>query len=459
MFNLVKGTHDVILDEAQKYTYIENVLQNTAQLFGYKEFRTPIIETSELFLRSVGDSSDIVRKEMYTFEDKGGRSITLRPEITAGIVRSMVNAKLFAMQDYPVKGYYTGPCFRYERPQQGRYRQFNQFGIECIGITSPHRDAEVISMGFDSLVFLGFENVTLKINTLGDDESRENYKKALRDYFGSHIENMCNDCKERYQLNVLRILDCKDPDDQEIVKNAPKISEFLSENAKQSFEIIKKDLDFLNIPYEVDESLVRGLDYYSGVVFEFHYTSSKGKNYGAIGAGGHYGKLVSEIGGPEVEGCGYAMGIERLASVMSDDNLFEDLTDTTDIYVMPLGERATAASLGIANYLRVSGYNCEVCLEGKGMSQMFKKAERRNALYAIIVGDNELDNDEFVIKNLASQEQFKVSSDDLLKKFDELLNFEGRKHFECCDGDCDCEGDCDCDESEENKGCCCRHKE
>ena len=459
MFNLVKGTHDVILDEAQKYTYIENVLQNTAQLFGYKEFRTPIMETSELFLRSVGDSSDIVRKEMYTFEDKGGRSITLRPEITAGIVRSMVNAKLFAMQDYPVKGYYTGPCFRYERPQQGRYRQFNQFGIECIGITSPHRDAEVISMGFDSLVFLGFENVTLKINTLGDDESRENYKKALRDYFGSHIENMCNDCKERYQLNVLRILDCKDPDDQEIVKNAPKISEFLSENAKQSFEIIKKDLDFLNIPYEVDESLVRGLDYYSGVVFEFHYTSSKGKNYGAIGAGGHYGKLVSEIGGPEVEGCGYAMGIERLASVMSDDNLFEDLTDTTDIYVMPLGERATAASLGIANYLRVSGYNCEVCLEGKGMSQMFKKAERRNALYAIIVGDNELDNDEFVIKNLASQEQFKVSSDDLLKKLDELLNFEGRKHFECCDGDCDCEGDCDCDESEENKGCCCRHKE
>ena len=459
MFNLVKGTHDVILDEAQKYTYIENVLQNTAQLFGYKEFRTPIIETSELFLRSVGDSSDIVRKEMYTFEDKGGRSITLRPEITAGIVRSMVNAKLFAMQDYPVKGYYTGPCFRYERPQQGRYRQFNQFGIECIGITSPHRDAEVISMGFDSLVFLGFENVTLKINTLGDDESRENYKKALRDYFGSHIVNMCNDCKERYQLNVLRILDCKDPDDQEIVKNAPKISEFLSENAKQSFEIIKKDLDFLNIPYEVDESLVRGLDYYSGVVFEFHYTSSKGKNYGAIGAGGHYGKLVSEIGGPEVEGCGYAMGIERLASVMSDDNLFEDLTDTTDIYVMPLGERATAASLGIANYLRVSGYNCEVCLEGKGMSQMFKKAERRNALYAIIVGDNELDNDEFVIKNLASQEQFKVSSDDLLKKLDELLNFEGRKHFECCDGDCDCEGDCDCDESEENKGCCCRHKE
>jgi len=453
MFNLVKGTHDVILDEAQKYTYIENVLQNTAQLFGYKEFRTPIIETSELFLRSVGDSSDIVRKEMYTFEDKGGRSITLRPEITAGIVRSMVNAKLFAMQDYPVKGYYTGPCFRYERPQQGRYRQFNQFGIECIGITSPHRDAEVISMGFDSLVFLGFENVTLKINTLGDDESRENYKKALRDYFGSHIENMCNDCKERYQLNVLRILDCKDPDDQEIVKNAPKISDFLSENAKQSFETIKKDLDFLNIPYEVDESLVRGLDYYSGVVFEFHYTSSKGKNYGAIGAGGHYGKLVSEIGGPDIEGCGYAMGIERLASVMSDDNLFEDLTDTTDIYVMPLGERATAASLGIANYLRVSGYNCEVCLEGKGMSQMFKKAERRNALYAIIVGDNELDNDEFVIKNLASQEQFKVSSDDLLKKLDELLNFEGRKHFECCDGDCDC------DESEENKGCCCSHKE
>ncbi len=465
MFNLVKGTHDVILEEAEKYSYIEQILQNTAQIFNYKEFRTPIIEHSELFARSVGDSSDIVRKEMYTFEDKGGRNITLRPEVTAGIVRSMVNAKLFALQDYPVKAYYTGPCFRYERPQQGRYRQFNQFGVECIGITSPHRDAEVISMGYDSLIFLGFKDVTLKINTLGDDESRENYKKALKEYFGKHLENMCSDCKERYELNVLRILDCKVPEDQEIVKNAPKISDFLSENAKNSFETIKRDLDFLGIPYEVDESLVRGLDYYSGVVFEFHYVSSKGKSYGAIGAGGHYGKLVAEVGGPEVEGCGYAFGIERLASVMNDDNLFEDLSDNVDIYLMPLGERANAASLGIANYLRVSGYRCEICLENKGMSQMFKKAERRNALYAIIIGDNELENDEYVIKNLASQEQFKVSSDDLLKTFDELLNFEGKKETECCEGDCCCGDDSKCDSDndheencDENKSCCCKNK-
>ncbi|MBP5694051.1 MAG: histidine--tRNA ligase [Bacilli bacterium] len=445
MFNLVKGTHDVILDEAQKYTYIENILQNTAQLFNYKEFRTPIIENNELFTRSVGDSSDIVRKEMYTFEDKGGRLITLRPEITAGLVRSMVNAKLFANQDFPLKAYYTGPCFRYERPQQGRYRQFNQFGVECIGITDPHRDSEVISMGYDSLIMLGFKSITLKINSLGDNETRENYKNALREYFGAHIQDMCEDCKQRYELNVLRILDCKTPNDQEIVKKAPRISDYLSPAARESFETIKKDLDLLGIPYEVDDSLVRGLDYYTGVVFEFQYISSKGKDYGAIAGGGHYGKLVSEIGGPDVEGCGYAMGIERLASVMTDDDLFEDLTSNLDIYIMPLGNLAVEASLQIANFLRVSGYTCEICLENKGMSQMFKKAERRNALYAIIIGENELTNKEFVIKNLISQEQIKVKADDLLDKLDELFNFEGKKKFECCEGDCDCDSDCDCE--------------
>lgn len=457
MFNLVKGTHDVILDEARKYSYIEVVLERTAELYGYKEFRTPIIETSELFLRSVGDSSDIVRKEMYTFDDKGGRSITLRPEITAGTIRSMVANKLFAMQDYPIKGYYCGPCFRYERPQQGRYRQFNQFGVECAGVISSERDAEVISMGYNSLMMLGFQNLELKINTLGDEESRNKYKEALKEYFSQYIDTMCEDCKERFKLNILRILDCKVKEDREIIDKAPKITDFLSESAKKDFDTVLTNLDKLGIKYTIDHELVRGLDYYSGVVFEFHYTSSQGKNYGAIGAGGHYNKLIHELGGPEIEGCGYAMGIERLASVMEDDNLFTDIEQFLDVYLMPIGERAINESLSIANVIRMSGYTCDICLENKGMSQMFKKGERRDALYALIIGDNELDSHKFVLKNMMSQEQIEVKENELIDVLDDL--FAEDEHDEHChcgeDHECECENHHD----DEHCHCGCHHKE
>lgn len=457
MFNLVKGTHDVILDDARKYSYIEVVLERAAELYGYKEFRTPIIETSELFLRSVGDSSDIVRKEMYTFDDKGGRSITLRPEITAGTIRSMVANKLFAMQDYPVKGYYCGPCFRYERPQQGRYRQFNQFGVECAGVIRSERDAEVISMGYNSLLMLGFQNLELKINTLGDEESRNRYKEALKDYFSKYIETMCEDCKDRFKLNILRILDCKVKEDREIVDKAPKITDFLSESAKKDFETVLNNLDKLGIKYTIDPELVRGLDYYSGVVFEFHYTSSQGKNYGAIGAGGHYNKLVHELGGPEIEGCGYAMGIERLASVMEDDNLFTDIEQFLDVYLMPLGERAINESLSIANLIRMSGYTCDICLENKGMGQMFKKGERRNALYALIVGDTELDSHKFILKNMMTQEQIEVNENELIDMLDDLFAENDHEHHCNCGEEHECE--CGNHHDGEHCHCGCHHEE
>lgn len=457
MFNLVKGTHDVILDDARKYSYIEVVLERAAELYGYKEFRTPIIETSELFLRSVGDSSDIVRKEMYTFDDKGGRSITLRPEITAGTIRSMVANKLFAMQDYPVKGYYCGPCFRYERPQQGRYRQFNQFGVECAGVIRSERDAEVISMGYNSLLMLGFQNLELKINTLGDEESRNRYKEALKDYFSKYIETMCEDCKDRFKLNILRILDCKVKEDREIVDKAPKITDFLSESAKKDFETVLNNLDKLGIKYTIDPELVRGLDYYSGVVFEFHYTSSQGKNYGAIGAGGHYNKLVHELGGPEIEGCGYAMGIERLASVMEDDNLFTDIEQFLDVYLMPLGERAINESLSIANLIRMSGYTCDICLENKGMGQMFKKGERRNALYALIVGDTELDSHKFILKNMMTQEQIEVNENELIDMLDDLFAENDHEHHCNCGEEHECE--CGNHHDGEHCRCGCHHEE
>ncbi len=427
MISVVKGTHDVILDEASKYTYVEQILIRTAELYGYKEFRTPIIESTPLFVRSVGDSSDIVRKEMYTFLDKGERSITLRPEFTAGIVRSMINNKLFVDQDYPRKAYYVGPCFRYERPQQGRYRQFNQFGVECVGVDNAFRDNEVIVLAYNSLKMLGFKNITLKINTLGDEESRANYKQVLKEYFKEHIDSMCSDCHDRLELNPLRILDCKVPEDQEIVKNAPKMSEFLTNSAKKYFGDVLDLLEDNEIKYEVDDSLVRGLDYYSGVVFEFHYTSKNGKNYGAIGAGGHYNKLVKELEGPQIEGVGFAMGIERLVSVMNDDEMFNEieLEDTEiDIYCLPIGQENIKYCLKLTNYLRSFGYSCEICLENKGMSQMFKKAERRKAKIALIVGENEIKNEEVVLKDLTTKIQSTVKNDDLIETLDNIFESE-----------------------------------
>ena len=428
MFSVVKGTHDVILEEATKYSYVEEVLTKIATLYNYKEFRTPIIESNELFNRSVGESSDIVRKEMYTFLDKGNRLITLRPEMTASTIRSMVNAKLFANNDYPIKAYYLGPNFRYERPQQGRYRQFNQFGIECCGVNNFYRDVEVIALGYNALKMLGFTNLKLKINSLGDQETRNDYKKALTSYFGEKIEQMCEDCKERYTKNILRILDCKVESDQEIIKDAPTLDKFYSKNAKEHFDNVLKALDEIGIEYEIDHSLVRGLDYYTGVVFEYHYTSKLGKNYGAIGGGGHYANLIKEIGGPDLEGVGLALGIERLVNVMNDDNLFDSLEEGLDIYIMPLGEKAINESNKIANFLRLNGYSCDICLESKNFGQMFKKAQRRNAKYALIIGDNELESKNVVIKDLALEKQETVANDDLLEYLDEKFDVEEHHH-------------------------------
>ena len=428
MISVLKGTHDVILDEARKYSYIEELLVKVAELYNYKEFRTPIIESNELFVRGVGEGADIVRKEMYTFLDKGNRLISLRPEFTAGIIRSIVNNKLYAINDFPIKAFYVGPNFRYERPQQGRYRQFNQFGIECVGVDNFYRDVEVISLGYNALKLLGFNNIKLKINSLGDAESTKNYRIALNEFFKDKIDSMCDDCKDRFNKNILRILDCKVPSDIEIIKNAPKISDYLSENAKKEFEDVLKSLSNLNIDYEIDNNLVRGLDYYTGVVFEYQYTSSLSKNYGALGGGGHYSNLVKEIGGPDLEGVGLAFGIERLASVMNDDNLFDDLSQKLDIYIMPFEQKYYEKALKISNYLRLNGYSVDVCYESKGFSQLFKKAERRNALFALIFGENEIESKTFVLKNLKTTEQIVIKDNELLEKLDELFELNEDEH-------------------------------
>ena len=421
----VKGTHDIFGEETNAYERVESMMKSIAELYAYNGVRPPVLEYNSVFVRGVGESSDIVRKEMYTFPDKGDRLLTLRPEFTAGIMRLVVQNKLYATNELPLKLYYVGPVFRYERPQLGRYRQFNQFGVESIGHNSPMNDVEVIVLAYTILCSLGLEGVTIKINTLGDEESRNNYRTALKEYFKNHIDNMCEDCKSRYELNPLRILDCKVPEDRPIIDGAPQIGDYLSDASKARFEQVQDALATLQIPYEIDEGLVRGLDYYSETVFEFHYVSKTGANYGAIGAGGHYGKLMQELGGPELPGVGFSFGIERIVSVLKDDNLLEDTKNELDAYVMPLGEEALLVSEEIAVYLRNSGgFKVDLCFDKTKLGNMFKRASAKNAKFAVIIGEEEMNNDSVIVKNLSSQEQITVKVDELIDKFDELLTKE-----------------------------------
>ena len=417
----VKGTHDIFGKDNNAYEKVESLMKSIAEIYAYHGVRPPVMEYNSVFVRGVGESSDIVRKEMYTFPDKGGRELTLRPEFTAGIMRLVVQNKLYAVNELPLKLYYVGPVFRYERPQLGRYRQFNQFGVESIGHNSALNDVEVIVLAYTILCSLGLEGVKIKINTLGDEESRNNYRQALKEYFAAHIGNMCEDCKNRFELNPLRILDCKVPEDRPIIEKAPKIGSYLSESSKTRFDEVLAALEELQIPYEIDQSLVRGLDYYSETVFEFHYKSSAGNDYGAIGAGGHYGKLMSELGGPDLPGVGFSFGIERIVSVLSDDNLLEDIDNDLDVYVMPIGKESALYAEQVAVILRNSGgYRVDICFDDVKLGNMFKRAATKNAKYAVIIGENEVKEEAVVLKDLAKQEQITVKVEDLVAKMDEL---------------------------------------
>ena len=412
--NPVKGTHDIIADEANLYTMIEQTAMMVAGEFGYQEIRTPIIEHTPLFLRSVGESSDIVNKEMYTFEDKGKRSVTLRPELTAGIMRSIVSNKLHANADLPLKYRYVGPCFRYERPQAGRYRQFNQFGVEAIGAPGVYQDAEVITMGQRILLSVGLDDVKVLINSLGDDESRNAYRQALREYFSKHIDKMCPDCKRRLEQNPLRILDCKVPEDKEIIKNAPKMTDYLSPAAKAYLMSVIAILKSVGIETEIDPTLVRGLDYYTGVVFEYHFNKKEGMDdVGALGAGGHYANLLAEVGGPSLEGVGVAFGIERLAYIVKSQMEFDGIHLGLDFYLMGMTDEIIQNNFVLADMLREAGFSGEMNYVTKSMGALFKVASRKGAKFAIIVGEDEVAKKEVAVKNMKTQEQTLVKLEDL----------------------------------------------
>ena len=426
----VKGTHDLYGDESYCYDYIENIFSIVAELYNYKKIETPCLEYTEVFSRGTGTSSDVVRKEMYTFLDKGDRSVTLRPEGTAGVMRSIVENKLYATNDLPLKAYYIGPVFRYERPQLGRYRQFYQAGIEAVGIDSSELDAEVVVFAMRVLGMLGFNGLKVKVNTLGDKESRLAYKEALKAYFAPRIESMCDDCKERLKLNPLRILDCKVDADQEIAKGAPKMRDYLSKSSEERFYHTLSILNEVGIEYEIDDSLVRGLDYYGEIVFEVHMLSPTGKDYGALLGGGHYDGLLSSFDGPSDidHGVGFALGMERIYSLMKEFDLLKDIKQELDIYLMPLGEKAMEYSFSLAEQLRSLGYSIDRPYKMAKLGSYFKKAERSRAKLALIFGDEELEKGIIQIKDLDKKEQKEVSLDNLDNELDELFNEEDHHH-------------------------------
>ncbi|MBE6142874.1 MAG: histidine--tRNA ligase [Erysipelotrichaceae bacterium] len=410
-----RGTYDAFYGDALNIEKITKVLKDIASSYAYYPIHTPIYESTELFTRSAGESSDIVTKEMFDFLDKGGRHISLRPEVTAGVMRAIVTNKLYATKDLPLKLQYFGPAFRYDRPQAGRYRQFNQFGVEQVGVTNAYEDAETIIMGYDCLKKLGFPHIILKINSIGDLESRANYKEALKEYFKDKIDNMCADCKHRFETNPLRILDCKVPSDQELVKDAPKMGNYLNEASQTRFDEVLSILDKAGVEYEVDPTLVRGLDYYSHVVFEFHFISNEGTNLGALGGGGHYDNLLKEVGGPKLSSVGFAFGIERLNSLLKEISPDTYEVEKLDAYLVTLGEVKEKA-FEIATQLRRNNIDVDMGFASKSMKAQIKIALRKNAKYIVIIGEDEVKNDLYQLKNLETQEQVSLNVEQIINK-------------------------------------------
>lgn len=420
MYQKVKGTQDFIGLEAKKLRYVESKIRSVIEKYGYEEIITPIFENTEVFVRSAGEESDIVSKEMYTFLDKGGRSLTLRPEGTAPVVRSFLENKLYAQRNLN-KFYYFGPMFRYERPQAGRFREFNQFGIETFGTSSPLLDADVIISGTEIFNALGIKNIKLKINTIGDFPSRTAYAKLLQDYFRNNISSLCRDCNRRLEKNPLRILDCKIDKDNPVLKNAPKIDTVLSDEAKIYFQSVIDILDAYGVNYEVDRNLVRGLDYYTDTVFEYILDSNDELGGLAICAGGKYSDMVKSFKGPDIPGIGYAFGIERIIAIMDQQNLFPALETGADIVLIGLDEKAKEKTLLYANALRRVGFYAEMDYVNINLKPQFKLSDQLQAKYLIIIGEEELNNKVLTVKNNTTKEQESIPEDRMIDYFKEKI--------------------------------------
>ena len=403
MITKPKGCYDVTGEVAKKYQRICEVVSAYAKIYNYKYIRTPLFESTELFKRGVGDTTDIVQKETYDFTDRGGRNFTLRPEGTAGVVRNFIEDKLYGNQSSVVKEFYIGTMYRYERPGLGRNREFTQFGVECLGSDDEMMDAEVISLSYNILKELGLD-VTVKINNLGSTEDRENYKKALVEYLTPHINDLCEDCQNRIKTNPLRILDCKVDDQSEILKNAPSILDYHSKESNDRFNKILTYLDYLDIDYEVDNTLVRGLDYYDYMVYELKLNDSL-----ALGGGGRYNHLVKNLGGPEVPAVGFACGIERIINEMNDESF-----NNIDVYVMCVNDEEKIKANIITQDLRLNNIICETNVMGKSLKSQFKEADNMNAKNLIILNSEDLSKGLVTVKDNVTKEEVKVPEDEII---------------------------------------------
>ena len=424
VITMPRGTQDILPEESIKWQYIEGKLREISKNFCYEEIRTPMFESTELFSRGVGDTTDIVQKEMYTFQDKGNRSLTLRPEGTAGTVRSYIENKLFAKTIQPQKLYYVGPMFRYERKQKGRYRQFVQYGVEVIGEESPKIDAEVISLAYNIYRMFGIKNIKVSINSLGNPEERQAYNEALVKHFEPRINEFCEDCNNRLYKNPMRILDCKVDAGHELIKSAPKLLDYLGEESKQYFAEVLKHLDALGVKYEIDHNLVRGLDYYTHTAFEIMIDNPEVELKTLCG-GGRYNGLIKLLDGPEdKKGIGFALSIERLLLALESENIELPIDDTIDVFVVAMGEEASNAGVKLTNDLRLAGYSVQNDYFDKKMKAQMKVADRYNAKYSIIIGQSELESGTLVVKDMKSFEQETINLENIVDYLQEKLRGE-----------------------------------
>ena len=404
MITKPKGTYDLYGDEIRKWQYVSRVVDEVMERYNYGLIRTPIFESTDLFHRGVGDTTDIVTKETYDFVDRGERKMTLRPEGTAGVVRSFIENKMYGDATQPIKLYYNGTMYRYERPQSGRDRELTQFGVEVLGCADPAMDAEVISVAVNIFKLLGLKGIKVKLNSLGDMESRNNYRDALVEYFKPHIDELCEDCKERLEKNPLRILDCKVDKDNELLKNAPSILDYLNEESKNRFMDVQNYLDVLDIPYEVDSKIVRGLDYYSHTVFEIEATV---KDFGAnnvLAAGGRYDTLVSNLGGPDTPGIGFACGIGRLVMALDKEDISLPINNQLDAFILYVKETEKEYALALTQDLRLNGLRVETEYMGRNLKGQFKQADRLKAKYLVILNDEDLVGGEIQVKDNLTKE-------------------------------------------------------
>ncbi|WP_416457969.1 histidine--tRNA ligase [Streptococcus thermophilus] len=415
-----KGTQDILPGDSAKWQYVENVARETFKKYNYGEIRTPMFEHYEVISRSVGDTTDIVTKEMYDFHDKGDRHITLRPEGTAPVVRSYVENKLFAPEvQKPVKVYYIGSMFRYERPQAGRLREFHQLGVECFGSKNPATDVETIAMAYQFFNTLGIKDVTLHLNSLGNTDSRLAYRQALIDYLTPMRESLSKDSQRRLEENPLRVLDSKEKEDKVAVENAPSILDYLDEESQTHFDEVRAMLDSLNIPYVIDTNMVRGLDYYNHTIFEFITTIDKSEL--TICAGGRYDSLVEYFGGPETAGFGFGLGLERLLLVLDKQGIKLPVEESLDVYIAVLGSGANGKALELVQSIRYQGFKAERDYLGRKIKAQFKSADTFKAKTVITLGESEVESGVVKVKNNATREEVTVSFEELTTNFATVL--------------------------------------